>query len=240
VRAAQRLRHTVFVEEMGARPPPSPLMADRYEADRFDDFCDHLLVRAFSGHSDQNGVVVGTYRVLGPSAAMRAGGLYTDAAFDLTPLSTLRARTVEIGRSCVHPNWRSGAVIMALWSELGRYMSKHKLDTMIGCASVSIQDQRYNAQHLWHRLRATYLAAPEWQVRPLVPLKMDADAFMQASNLGKAGALDTPPLIKGYLRCGARVLGPPAFDAIFRSADLPIMLRLAELSPVYRRHFLGC
>jgi putative hemolysin len=234
------LRYRVFVQEMGARPPQSTSMLNGREADHYDVFCDHLLVRVFTCDSDKIGTVVGTYRVLGPSAAACAGGFYTDTAFDLTPLTTLRARAVELGRSCVHPEWRSGAVIMALWTALGRYMSTHRLDTLIGCASISMHNQRHDAQRLWHRLRDEYLVAPEWQVRPLVPLPMEEVALNPRINVFAHRALDAPPLIKGYLRCGARVLGPPAFDAMFRSADLPIMLRVAELSPVYRRHFMGC
>lgn len=240
IRAAQRLRYRVFVQEMGARPQRSTSIPHDCEADHYDQFCDHLLVRAFASKSDKSGLVVGTYRVLGPGAAALAGGLYTDTAFDLAPLTRLRSRAVELGRSCVHPEWRSGAVIMALWAALGRYMVKHRLDTMIGCASISLRSQRYDARRLWQRLRAEYLVAPEWQVRPLVPLPMgDAVAELQTDATFHR-ALDAPPLIKGYLRCGARLLGPPALDATFHTADLPIMLRVAELSPVYRRRFIGC
>ena len=240
VREAQRLRHRVFVQEMGARPQRSTSIPHDCEADRYDQFCDHLLVRAFPSKNDRSGLVVGTYRVLALGAAALAGGLYTDTAFDLAPLTRLRSRAVELGRSCVHPEWRSGAVIMALWTALGRYMVKHRLDTMIGCASISLRTQRYDARRLWHRLRAEYLVAPEWQVRPLVPLPLGNAVADLQNGATFYRALDAPPLIKGYLRCGARLLGPPALDAVFHTADLPIMLRVAELSPVYRRRFIGC
>lgn len=239
VRAAQRLRYHVFVQEMGARPQRSKGIPNDCEADHYDQFCEHLLVRAFASKSDKTGLVVGTYRVLGPGAAARAGGLYTDTAFDLTPLTRLRSRVVELGRSCVHPEWRAGAVIMALWTALGRYMVKHRLYTMIGCASISLCSQRYDAQRLWQRLRAEYLVAAEWQVRPLIPLPIGAAVARLQTNGTLLRELDAPPLIKGYLRCGARLLGPPAFDAIFHTADLPIMLRVADLSPVYRKRFIG-
>ena len=235
VRAAQQLRYRVFVQEMGARPVISAAPQEGAEVDRYDAYCDHLLVRAFAPGSDDAGIVVGTYRVLGPDAAARAGGLYSDTEFDLAPLARLRARAVELGRSCVDPGWRSGAVIMALWTALGVYMFDHGLETMIGCASISIRHGRQDAQRLWQRLRDDYLVAPEWRVRPLTPLPLDEGTDQPDALMAPAA----PPLIKGYLRCGARLLGPPAFDPAFNTADLPIMLRVAELSPRYRRHFMG-
>lgn len=169
-----------------------------------------------------------------PAAAARAGGLYTDTEFDLSPLSRLRARAVELGRSCVHPAWRTGSVIMALWTALAQYMAVHQLETMIGCASVGLHDGGYTASKLWGQLRTTHLVAPQWQVRPHVPLRMAPD---QSTN--HTTHLNMPPLIKGYLRCGARLLGPPALDAAFNTADLPMMLQVSELTPRYRKHFLG-
>jgi putative hemolysin len=234
VRAAQQLRYRVFVQEMGARPVTSATSHECAEADRYDAYCDHLLVRAFAPGIDDAGIVVGTYRVLGPDAAARAGGLYSDTEFDLAPLARLRARAVELGRSCVDPGWRSGAVIMALWTALGIYMFDHGLETMIGCASISIRHGRQDAQRLWQRLRDDYLVAPEWRVRPLTPLPLEEETDQADARMATA-----PPLIKGYLRCGARLLGPPAFDPAFNTADLPMMLRVAELSPRYRRHFMG-
>ena len=239
VRAAQKLRYRVFVEEMGARPRNAEAQSDRVEADRYDDFCDHLLVRAFPPGDGTPGIVVGTYRVMGPAAALRAGGLYSDTEFDLAPLARLRARAVELGRSCVHPGWRSGAVIMALWTALGYYMFERGLDTMIGCASISLANGRNDVQRLWRMLRQNYLAAPEWQVCPRLPLLPDDDSERRHAPRPDSPPPDAPPLIKGYLRCGARVLGPPAFDAAFNTADLPMMLRVTELSPRYRRHFMG-
>jgi putative hemolysin len=246
LRDAQRLRHRVFAEELGARISPVEGAPCDTDADRFDPFCDHLLVRVVPAEGrDDNAPVIGTYRVLSPQAARRAGGLYTDTEFDLTPLQAVRAHAVELGRSCVHPAWRSGAVIMALWSALGEYMRLRELDTMIGCASVSLDDGGQAAAQLWHRLRHTHLASAQWQVQPRIALPVDkhgeAGESTLAPSFSSPGSLNgaLPPLIKGYLRCGARVLGPPAMDRTFNTADLPIMLRTSEMTPRYRRHFLG-
>jgi putative hemolysin len=182
---------------------------------------------------------VGTYRVLGPQAARRAGGLYSDAEFDLSPLASLKPQAVELGRSCVHPAWRSGGVIMALWSALCQYMLAHRLDTMIGCASIGLDDGGQMAGRLWRHLRETHLVAPQWQVSPRTPLPLDDAVDLPPAVPGVKGMADAPPLIKGYLRCGARLLGPPALDAAFNTADLPMMLRIDELAPRYRKHFFG-
>ncbi len=160
VREAQRLRHRVFVGEMGARltvPHGTPAGVD---ADRFDPFCEHLLVRAVAA-GDDIGPVVGTYRLLTPSGAKRAGGGYTDTEFDLSSLAPLRPRAVELGRSCVDPDWRRGGVILLLWTALSRFMVSHGLDTMIGCASIALDRDGDGAEAsaLWHRLRRTHMAS---------------------------------------------------------------------------------
>ena len=237
VREAQALRYRVFATEMGASLTPS-CVASGLDIDRFDPFCDHLLVRAIGLSRSELGPLVGTYRVLSPSAARHAGGFYTDTEFDLKPIASLRSNAIELGRSCVDPTWRSGAVIMALWSALARYMLLHEVDTMIGCASVGLDRGMQHAADVWHRLRHAYLVAPQWQIRPRIPLPLCENVLSPHLSNSNAFA-ETPPLIKGYLRCGARLLGAPALDAAFNTADLPIMLRVDDLAPRYRKHFLG-
>jgi putative hemolysin len=230
VREAQRLRYQVFAEEMGARLAPFAGAPAGHDVDRFDAFCEHLLVRALS-KGDGPGEVVGTYRVLTPEAARRAGGLYTDTEFDLERVRPMLGRAVELGRTCVHPAWRSGGVVMALWAALGEFMQVHGLDTMVGCASVSLRDGGHAAASLWARLRRTHLAPVEWRATPRKPLPVGA----LRADLDP----EVPALIKGYLRCGAKVLGAPAWDPDFRTADLPLLMRFVDLPARYRRHFLG-
>jgi putative hemolysin len=230
VRQAQQLRHLVFVQEMGARLTVPCGTPEGHDADMFDPHCEHLLVRAVTG-GGQSDEVIGTYRVLTPEAARRAGGIYSDTEFDLTRLRPLRSRMVELGRSCVHPQWRSGGAIMALWGALTEFMVRNDLDTMVGCASVSMRDGGHMAASLWQRLRETHLAPIEWQVHPRLPLPVD--------ELRQDLPVEVPALIKGYLRCGAKVLGAPAWDPDFNTADLPMMMRMHDLPARYRRHFLG-
>jgi len=230
VRAAQRLRYQVFVEEMGARPAHIVGAPAGHDIDVFDDFCEHLLVRTVPADGEP-GEVVGTYRVITPSAARRAGSFYSDTEFDLTRLRPLRARMVELGRSCVHADHRSGGVIMTLWAALAQFMQDNAMEHVIGCASVSMRDGGHCAASLWARLRLTHLAPIDQQVRPRVALPVD--------DLDQTLDVEPPALIKGYLRLGAQVLGAPAWDPDFNTADLPLLMRLGDMPERYRRHFLN-
>lgn len=230
VREAQGLRWRVFADEMGARLSPLPGTPAGLDVDRFDAHCEHLIVRTREADGTL-GPVVGTYRVLTPTGARMAGGLYSEGEFDLAPVAGLREQMVELGRSCTDPAWRSGGAIMLLWASLGDFMHRNGLRYTIGCASVPMHDGGHAAAALWRELRATHLAPPEWQVRPLLPLPVDRLVDTQPAQ--------TPPLIKGYLRCGAKVLGPPAWDPDFGTADLPMLMDLEALPDSYRRHFIG-
>ena len=232
VREAQQLRYLVFAQEMGARltlPKGAPAGHD-IDIDIFDPFCEHLLVRAAS-RDGEPGPVIGTYRVLTPDSARRVGGLYSEGEFDLTRLRPLRSKMVELGRACVHPDWRSGGAILALWGALAEFMQRNGLDTMIGCASVSMRDGGHFAASLWEQLRKTHLAPIEWRVSARLPLPV--------ADLQHDLNVDPPALIKGYLRCGAKILGAPAWDPDFNTADLPMLLRIEDLPARYRKHFLG-
>ena len=227
VRQAQRLRFDVFAGEMGARLN-TPLPG--HDIDLFDDYCEHLLVCEAATQQ-----VIGTYRVLTPAQARRVGSTYSDTEFDLVRLRHLRPRMVELGRSCVHPEHRHGGVIMALWGALAGFMVRNQLDTMIGCASIPMLHNGVVsgdvAASIWRQLRQQHLATVDCQVRPRLPLPVEQlDGTLQ---------VEPPALIKGYLRLGAKVLGAPAWDPDFNTADLPMLMRIADLPARYRRHFLG-
>ena len=227
VRAAQRLRHEVFAGEMGARLTTT---LEGHDIDLFDDFCEHLLVR-----EEATNQVIGTYRVLTPAQARRIGSTYSDTEFDLTRLRDLRERMVELGRSCVHRDHRQGGVILALWGALAGFMHRNRLDTMIGCASIPMQHNGVNggdaAASIWRQLSTTHMAPIQYQVQPRLALPVE--------RLNGDLVVEPPALIKGYLRLGARVLGAPAWDPDFNTADLPMLMRIDDLPPRYRKHFLG-
>ena len=222
VRAAQRLRYTVFCEEMGARLVTREPGIDK---DIFDPYCDHLLV-----HDNDTGEVVGTYRVLNPALARRIGGYYSETEFDLTRLAHLYERMVEVGRSCVHANYRSGATIGLLWAGLANYMQQRGYDYLIGCASISMADGGHTAASVYRRLSMEHMSPIEWRVFPRHRLPLELlDGTMNAP---------VPPLVKGYMRLGCYVCGEPAWDPDFNTADLLVMLPMSLMNKRYARHFL--
>ena len=222
-REAQRLRWRVFADEMGARLRSSEPGVDH---DMFDPHCKHLLVR-----DEKSGEVIGTYRLLPPHGARRVGCYYSETEFDLTRLQLLRPRMVELGRTCVDARHRSGAVIALLWSGVASYMTAHGYRYLIGCASMSLADGGRSALGAFRRMQAISPAPIEYQVFPRVPLELDR---IEASD---SAAL--PPLIKGYLRCGAYVCSEPAWDPDFNSADFFMFLPLSKMVSRYARRFLG-
>jgi putative hemolysin len=227
VRQAQKLRFDIFAGEMGASLA-TPIAG--YDMDRFDDFCEHLLVL-----DQTTSEVVGTYRLLTPTQAVRAGGLYTETEFDISALNTMRSQLVELGRSCVHADYRGGAVIMALWAALSQFMVRNRLECMIGCASIPLlHNGRISgdvASSIWAKVSQSQCIDPAFAAWAHTPLPVDQ--FDQTLDV------EPPALIKGYLRLGARVLGAPAWDPDFNTADLPMLMRIEDIPPRYRKHFLG-
>jgi putative hemolysin len=225
VREAQRLRYEVFGKEMGARLPET---VAGHDIDLFDDYCEHLLVR-----DGVTGAVIGTYRVLTPAQAKRVGGTYTDTEFDLTRLRFMRERMVELGRSCVHAEHRHGGVILALWGALFEFMARNQLDTMIGCASIPMLHNGIvtgdAAASMWKQLSKTNLASIEFHALPRLPLPIE--------ELDSDLPVEPPALIRGYLRLGAKILGAPAWDPDFNTADLPMLMQVKDLPNRYRKLF---
>jgi putative hemolysin len=222
VRAAQRLRYKVFVEEFGAK---LNCRIPEHDIDLYDPYCEHLLVR--ETESDR---VVGTYRILSPDAARRVGLYYTENEFDLTRLQHLRGRMVEVGRSCIHPDYRGGAVIALLWAGLAEYMLGNKYEYLIGCASIPMTDGGHNAANVYKSVAAANLAPIEYRVFPKYPLPFE--------HLANGQSVAIPPLIKGYLRAGAWVCGEPAWDPDFNTADLMLLMPLSRLNQRHQRHFV--
>jgi len=223
VLAAQKLRYQVFAEEMGARlhSPVSGL-----DVDDFDEFCDHLVVR-----DDNTGEIVGCYRMLPPDRAAQTGKLYSDSEFDLTAIDHLRPSLVETGRSCVHPDHRSGAVVSLVWAGIGRYMPLGGHRYLAGCASVPLVDGGSFAAGVWDLLRTKHYSDDSMRVSPRIPWNAD--------GIERPARATLPPLIKGYVRLGAKTYGPPALDADFGVADFFVVLDLHAVDERYLKFFLG-
>ncbi|AYR23343.1 hypothetical protein RB25_24435 [Herbaspirillum rubrisubalbicans] len=222
VREVQRLRYKVFIEAMNLSALANPEGLDK---DEFDDYCDHLIVRDSKTLS-----VVGTYRVLSPHGARRMGKFYSEQEFDLSRLDNIRGVIAEAGRACIHPDYRSGGVIMMLWAGLAAYMRKERCEYLMGCASVSLADGGHNAAALYHAFREKNMAPPDYRVAPLLPFPLE----------DRQAGVDPqiPPLLRGYLRSGAWVCGEPAWDPDFHSADFFLLLPLSKLDSRYARHYL--
>jgi putative hemolysin len=224
VRAAQRLRHDVFAGEMGALlATPQPGL----DVDAFDAYCDHLLVR-----DTETGQVVGTYRLLPPERAAVAGRLYSESEFDLAALDAIRPGLVEVGRSCVHPDHRDGAVIGLIWAGIARYMVDGGHEWLAGCCSIPLADGGVLAAGTWDRVREKHLAPEEFRVSPLL-------RWVPGGTLAPQGRTELPALLRGYLRLGAWVCGEPAHDPDFGVADLYVLLSMRRVNPRYLRHFLS-
>ncbi len=222
VRAAQRLRHDVFAGELGALLSGSQPGLD---VDPFDAYCDHLLVR-----EETTGQVVGTYRLLPPERAAVAGRLYSESEFDLSSLAGIRPELVEVGRSCVHPDHRDGAVISLIWAGIARYMVDRGHEWLAGCCSVPLADGGALASATWDRVSAKHLSPQEYRVRPLLPW---------VPGTAPAARVELPALLRGYLRLGAWVCGEPAHDPDFGVADLYVLLPMSRINARYLRHFLS-
>ncbi len=163
LRQAQKLRYRIFGEEMGAQLASAQLGID---CDEYDELCDHLVVVS------PDGEVVGTYRMLSPDNARRAPKLYSEHEFDLSRLTHVRDSLVEVGRSCVHADYRTGGTIALLWSGLAQYVREHNAEYLAGCASVSLNDGGHQAASLYRKLEASHLAPAEWRVFPHLPLPL--------------------------------------------------------------------
>jgi putative hemolysin len=217
----QRLRYKVFIEALGLSALAN---AEGLDRDEFDEHCDHLIVR-----ESVTLRVVGTYRVLSAAKARHIGRFYSENEFDLGRLNNLRNRMVEAGRACIHPDYRGGSVIMLLWSGLAEYMRRERCDYLVGCASMSLADGGHNAIAVYQSLLAKHGAPSEYKVTPHLPFPIH--------SLEAAHSPQVPPLIKGYMRSGAWLCGEPAWDPDFESADMFLLLPLANLDSRYAKHY---
>ncbi len=215
VEAAQRLRYEVFSTEPGFTVR-NDAAAD---ADRFDQYCDHILVR-----DDGSGDVIGCYRMLPPPSAIAAGGLYTAHEFDISALDPLRSSMVEMGRAVVRSDHRNGAVILMMWTGILTYLDRCGYDYVVGCVSVPTHGDGPPGSHL----RAVrdfaldrHAAAPEFRVHPYRPVVLDG---RDLDSITPPERTAIPALMRGYLRLGARICGQPAHDPAFGVGDFPTLL----------------
>ncbi|KCV83602.1 ornithine-acyl-ACP N-acyltransferase [Actibacterium atlanticum] len=228
LRAAQRLRYEVFVEELGG----DGAMVDheqRLERDEFDPYYDHLILidtrrdRAALDH------VVGVYRLLRSDQAEALGKYYSEGEYDLTPLKGSGRKLLELGRSCVHAEYRGGTALLHLWNGLAKYVLKNEIDILFGVASFHGTDLKALAQPLSY-LHQNHLAPEELRVRVQPEHFVSMDLLPEDQIDRKAAMLATPALIKGYLRLGGFV-GEGAFvDHAFNTTDVFLLMDTEKMN----------
>lgn len=227
IAAAQRLRYRVFFEEMGAKPCSHALATGRDE-DPYDQVCDHLLAIA-------GGEVVGTYRLINRAAAARVGGFYSASEFDIAPILASGGRMLELGRSCVAPDWRNRGTLQALWHGLAEYIADNRIDLLFGCASLPGTDAERIAAPLAY-LHQHHLAPAELRACALPHRKVAAAAVAQFPS-PLAAFRTLPPLLKGYLRAGAWIGEGAALDEEFNTTDVLVILDTRAMAARYQRRY---
>ncbi len=229
IEAAQRLRHDVFTTEPGFDLAGA---IDGLDADRFDEHCDHLLVR-----EDNSGELVGCYRMLPPPGAIAAGGLYTATEFDVQGLDSLRPSLVEMGRAVVREDHRNGGVVLLMWAGILAYLDRCGYDYVAGCVSVpvcGVDEETPGSQIRGVRdfVRRRHAAPAEYTVYPYRPVTVDGKGL---DDIQPPARVAVPPLMRGYLRLGAQVCGDPAHDPDFGVGDFPALLDKRQADTRYLR-----
>lgn len=234
IRAAQSLRYTVFYDEMGARPDPVARRL-RLDMDKYDDFCDHLIVMDRSlPDADQ---LVGAYRLLRGSVAQENGGFYSASEYDLSPLMDQPIESLlELGRSCVASTHRSKATIQLLWRGIAAYLAEHQLTTLFGCASFHGRDPKAHAEAMSY-LRHFHGADPERTVRALEELRVDMEMIGKDDVDARRAWKAMPPLVKAYLRLGGVIGDGAVVDDQFGTVDVFVTVEMNKVGERYYAHF---
>lgn len=216
-----RLRYQVFAQEMGARLSSND---DGLDRDRFDEFCKHLVV-----FDNNSGKVIATTRLLVSEDAKASGYFYSETEFNLELILSQPGRFLEVGRTCIDPDSRKGAVLAILWQGIADVVLREKVDFLIGCASISLSHGDAYINSVMHILRKKHFSPNDRRVNPLVPLRLEKQLADEGVSL--------PSLLKGYLRQGAMICGEPYWDAEFNVADVFVLLPCEKMSSRYQRHF---
>jgi L-ornithine Nalpha-acyltransferase len=225
IREAQRLRFQVFNLEMNKGLQAS--YARGLDSDYLDPICDHLIVRDLKSKE-----VVGTYRLLLGSRAEKNGGFYSTREFNLENIKQLDGELLELGRSCARKDFRDKALIFLMWNAIADYVKKHRVRYLFGCGSLYTTDIT-EVRAYFSMLQRKYYAAEMLRVHPVPEFRFEG--ITDNSNAAEDDVLflKLPSLIKGYLRLGAVVCGPPALDREFGTTDVLILLDMHKLKREY-------
>ncbi len=236
IQSAQRLRYRVFYEGMGAVPDPEVANAQR-DFDKFDDYCDHLLVIDCTKEEKGEDCVVGTYRLLRRTIARQHEGFYSADEFDLSQLENYPGEIVELGRSCVDPAYRGKAVMQLLWRGIADYITQYKISLMFGCASFPGTDTQAMASALSY-LHHHHSAPQEWSPKALDSRYVDLKLLKKKQIDTRQALREMPPLIKGYLRVGGVIGNGGVIDHQFNTVDVCLLVETGNVTGRYQRHYL--
>ncbi|HEY2821602.1 MAG TPA: GNAT family N-acyltransferase [Candidatus Acidoferrum sp.] len=220
----QRLRFQVFNRELGEGLAASERTG--LDCDRFDWVCDHLMVRDIS-----TGVLVGTYRMQTGYRAQGNLGYYSEQLFDFAPFEPIRGELLELGRACVHSDYRNTTALAMLWKGIASYAAMCNARYMIGCSSITSQDENEGAA-LFEELREKYLAPEGLRTLPKAPCRCQ-----ESTSVFGVAAPDPPRLFRAYLDLSARLCGPPAIDREFGTIDFLTLLDLQVIPQRLRTRF---
>ena len=208
--AAQALRFQVFNLELDEG------LAQSYDSgldqDPFDAVCTHLIVE-----DEASGTVVGTYRMQTGRQAQAGLGYYSEREFDFAPFAALRPQMLELGRACIARAHRNFTVLNLLWKGIAQHAHSHGARYLVGCSSLTSQDETLGAaaHAQWQR----HLAPAAWRTLP-------QPAFACALHTQARSSVPMPRLLSAYLALGAGICGPPAIDREFRTLDFLTWLDL--------------
>lgn len=236
LRAAQRLRYRVFVEELGGSGPLVDHV-DRLERDAFDPYFDHLLLIDPRRDADALEDVVGVYRLLPSDRLALSGRFYSEDEYDLAPLKASGRRLLELGRSCVHPDYRGGTAMFHLWNALADYVLERGIEVMFGAASFHGTDIAALAQPLAY-LHHHHLAPVALRVQARAD-HFQTMALVAHENLDRKAAMaGTPALIKAYLRLGGFVGEGAWVDHAFNTTDVCLVMDTQKMSAKHRAFYV--
>jgi putative hemolysin len=218
----QRLRYTVFNLELGEGLSSSDRSG--LDIDPFDSFCDHLMVRDL-----ETGKLVGTYRLQTGNVARHNLGYYGNQLFDFSVYDPILREVLELGRACVHIDYRNIMVLHALWKGIAVYATRNDSRYLIGCSSISSQDENLGIA-MYESLRKRYLVPPSLRTAP--------QPGHDCKATGEPVEAPRPPrLFRAYLEISGRICGPPAIDREFKTIDFLTMVDLAKLPDRVRTRF---
>ncbi len=233
IEAGQRLRYQVFYEEMGAKASKE-IAVSKLDIDEFDAVCDHLLV---AEHKADGGYkIVGTYRLLRREQMAKIGRFYSDSEFDIKLIKNYAGGILEVGRSCVHQDFRNRAVMQLLWRGIGAYVVKFNVGIMFGCASFHGTNPKEHAAALSY-LYHYHLAPSELCPKALPDRYVEMNLMPKEAIDAKAAFSGLPPLIKGYLRLSGYIGNGAVIDFDYNTTDVSIVVKTDRITEKYATRY---